>query len=132
MVIPEDPPSFNAVISDTGYDALVMHMALLGMTAIDPNGNVYPVLAAELPTRENGGVVIDKDSGAMDVTWKMRNDVTWADGTPVTADDVLFTYQAIINPNTGTWIPGIDLVTGVDKIDDYSLWSISAAFTHPT
>jgi peptide/nickel transport system substrate-binding protein len=119
IVIPEDPPSFNAVISDTGYDALVMHMALLGMTAIDPNGVVYPVLATELPTLDNGGVVIDKDSGAMDVTWKMRTGVTWADGFPVNADDVLFTYQAIVDPNTGTWIPGIDLVTGVDKIDEY-------------
>src|ERR1700690_1365538 len=30
IVIPEDPPSFNALISDTGYDALVMNMVLLG------------------------------------------------------------------------------------------------------
>ena len=119
IVIPEDPPSFNAVIADSGYDALVMHMVLLGMTGIDPDGKVYPVMASELPTQENGGVVIDKTAGTMDVTWKMRSDITWADGTPVTADDVLFTYQAITAPNTGTWIPGIDLVTGVDKIDDH-------------
>jgi len=119
IAIPEDPPSFNAAISDSGYDALVMNLVLLGMTAIDPEGNVFPVLAAELPTEENGGVVVDNDAWTMDVTWKMRQDITWADGTPVTADDVLFTYQAIIDPNTGFWIPGIDLVTGVDKIDDY-------------
>ncbi len=117
IVIPEDPPSFNAVISDSGYDALAMHLALLGLTEIDPSGKVYPVLAASLPTQENGDVVI-KDDGTMDVTWTLRNDVTWADGTPVTTDDVLFTYQAIIDPKTGSWIPGIDLVTGVDKIDD--------------
>ncbi len=117
IVIPEDPPSFNAVISDSGYDALAMHLALLGLTEIDPSGTVYPVLAASLPTQENGGVTMN-DDGSMDVTWTLRNDVTWADGTPVTTDDVLFTYQAIIDPNTGTWIPGIDLVTGVDKVDD--------------
>ena len=35
VVIPEDPPSFNALVSDTGYDALVMKMVLLGMTAVD-------------------------------------------------------------------------------------------------
>ena len=119
IVIPEDPPSFNAVISDSGYDALVMHLALLGMTDIDPQGKVYPVLAAELPTLDNGGVIIDKASGKVDVTWKMRKDVKWSDGTPVTADDVIFTYKAITDPKTGTWIPGIDLVTGVDKIDNY-------------
>ena len=119
IVIPEDPPSFNAVISDSGYDGLVMHLSLLGMTAVDPSGKVYPVLADKLPTLENGGVVIDQAAGAMDVTWTMRTDVTWADGTPVTADDVLFTYQAITDPKTGSWIPGIDLVTAVDKIDDH-------------
>src|ERR1051326_5953645 len=50
IVIPEDPPSFNAVIAYTGYDAMVMKMVLLGMTRIDPDGNVYPELAAELPS----------------------------------------------------------------------------------
>ena len=120
IVIPEEPPSFNAVISDTGYDALVMHMTLLGMTGIDPEGNIYPVLAARLPTVENGEVVVDAKTQAMDVIWKMRQDVTWADGTPVTADDVLFTYQAAKDPTNGFALPGLNLVTGIDKIDDYS------------
>jgi peptide/nickel transport system substrate-binding protein len=120
IVIPEDPPSFNAVVADTGYDALVMHMTLLGMAGIDPDGKVYPELAAELPTVENGGVLVDENAGTMDVTWKMRTDVNWADGTPVTADDVIFTYKAITDPVTGTWIPGIDTVSGVDKVDDHT------------
>ncbi|MGD0610572.1 MAG: peptide ABC transporter substrate-binding protein [Anaerolineales bacterium] len=120
IVIPEEPPSFNAVISDTGYDELVMHMTLLGMTGIDPDGNIYPVLAAELPTVANGEVVVNDTAKTMDVTWKMRKDVTWADGVPVTADDMLFTYKAIADPNTGFAIEGLDKVSGVDKIDDYS------------
>jgi peptide/nickel transport system substrate-binding protein len=120
IIIPEDPPSFNAIISDTGYDALVMHMTLLGMTGVDPEGNIYPILATELPSVENGDVVVDEQAGTMDVTWKMRQDVTWADGTPVTADDVLFTYEAIVDPSNGFAIPGLDLVTGIDKIDNFS------------
>ncbi len=118
IVIPEDPPSFNAAIADSGYDALAMHLSLLGMAEIDPQGTAYPVLATELPTEQNGGVVIDEASGAMDVTWTLRPDVTWSDGTPVTTDDVIFTYEAITNPDTGFWIPGIDFVSGVDKIDN--------------
>ena len=120
VVIPEDPPSFNAVIAYTGYDALVMKMVLLGMTGIDPDGNIYPELAAELPTIENGEVVQDESAGTMTVTWKMRKDVQWSDGKPVTADDVIFTYKAITDPNTGNFIPGIDSVQSVEKIDDYS------------
>ena len=97
IVIPEDPPSFNPVITDTGYDSLVMELTMLGLTDIDQNGNVFTEIAAELPTTENGGVVQDETTGAMTVTWKMREDVQWADGTPVTADDVIFTYNAILD-----------------------------------
>jgi peptide/nickel transport system substrate-binding protein len=120
ITIPEDPPNFNASVSDTGYDALVMKLALLGLADIDPEGNILPELAAELPTVENGGVVLNEDAGTMDVTWKLRQDITWADGKPVTAEDVIFTYEAIVDPDTGLWIPGIDYVDGVEKIDDYS------------
>jgi peptide/nickel transport system substrate-binding protein len=120
IVIPEDPPSFNPIIVDSGYDALVMELVMLGLSDIDPNGKVYPELAAELPTIENGGVVVDDTAGTMKVTWKMRQDVQWADGKPVTANDVIFTYNAIINPETGGWIPGIDNIDSIDKVDDYT------------
>src|SRR5690349_10289256 len=90
IVIAEDPPSFNPMVADTGYDALVMELVLLGLTDVDPQGNVFPELAAELPTLENGGVVIDEDAGTMAVTWTMRQDVNWQDSKPVTADDVIF------------------------------------------
>ncbi|HKY54997.1 MAG TPA: hypothetical protein VJM08_11855 [Anaerolineales bacterium] len=36
IVIAEDPPSFNPMVADTGYDALVMELVMLGMTDIDP------------------------------------------------------------------------------------------------
>lgn len=119
ILIAEDPPSFNAMISDTGYDALVMELVLLSLTDIDPQGNIFPELAAELPSLENGGVS-DEENGTMLVTWKMRSDIEWADGKPVTADDVLFTWSAINDPETGSWIPGIDYIDSVDKVDDYT------------
>jgi peptide/nickel transport system substrate-binding protein len=118
VVIAEDPPSFNAVIGQTGFDALVMKLALLSLAGVDENGNPYPQIAAELPTVENGEVVVDEEKGTMDVTWNLRNDIKWADGVPVTADDVVFTYQAVTDPEKGYWIPGIDYVDSMEKIDD--------------
>jgi peptide/nickel transport system substrate-binding protein len=120
IVIAEDPPSFNPLVADTGYDALVMEMVMLGLADIDPNGNVFPELALELPTVENGGVVLDESAGTMSVTWKMRQDVQWADGEPVTANDVMFTWDAISNPETGSWMPGLDYIDSVEQVDDYS------------
>ena len=63
---------------------------------------------------------MDEEGGTMDVSWKMREDITWADGEPVTADDVIFTWEAIKNPDTGTWIPGSDYIDSVEKVDDYT------------
>jgi peptide/nickel transport system substrate-binding protein len=97
-----------------------MEMVMLGLADVDPQGNVFPELAAELPTLENGEVKIDEEAGTMSVTWKMRQDVKWQDSKPVTADDVLFTWKAIKDPDTGTWIPGSDYVDSVEKIDQYS------------
>jgi len=120
ILIAEDPPSFNAMISDTGYDSLVMELVMLGLTDVDPQGNVLPELAAELPTVDNGGVTVDDGAGTMEVTWKMRKDIQWSDGKPVTADDVVFTWNAIMDPEMGTWIPGIDYIDSLEKVDDYT------------
>jgi len=120
IVIPEDPPSFNGIVTDTGYEQMAMKLVLRGLTATDPHATVYPVLAAELPTVENGGVVIDEDAWTMDVTWKMRNDIKWADGEPVTADDVVFTWNALMDPEGGIWAPGSDYTDSVEKVDDYT------------
>ena len=53
----------------------------------DLEGNLIPNLAAEIPTRANGGLSADGRS----VTWKLKRGVTWHDGQPFTADDVVFT-----------------------------------------
>jgi peptide/nickel transport system substrate-binding protein len=120
IVIAEDPPSFNPIVADTGFDALVMELVMLGMTDVDPDGNVFPELAAELPTLDNGGVELSDDESKMSVIWKMRDDVKWQDGTPVTADDVIFTWKAISDPTNGSWIPGSDYIDSVEKIDQFS------------
>ncbi len=120
FVIAEDPPSFNPMVADTGYDALVMELVLLGMTDVDPNGNVFPELAADLPTVENGGVTLDEDAGTMSVTWAMREDILWEDGNQVRSDDVMFTWNAISDPENGTWIPGIDYIDSVEQLSQYS------------
>src|SRR5438093_256967 len=52
--------------------------------------------AAEIPTVQNGGVSADLKT----VTWKLKTGVTWHDGSPFTADDVMFTYQYMADKAT--------------------------------
>jgi peptide/nickel transport system substrate-binding protein len=120
ITVPDDPPSFNGLVTDAGFDSLIMELVLLSLTDIDPQGQVFPELAAQLPSPENGDVVYDEETGAMDVTWRMRQDVVWADGEPVTADDVLFTWDAISSPEGGIWVQGSDYIDSLEKIDDYT------------
>jgi peptide/nickel transport system substrate-binding protein len=58
---------------------------------------IIPLLAAEVPTLENGGVRLRPDGG-MDVTWRIRPGIKWHDGVPFTSADVKFTVEAINSP----------------------------------
>ena len=68
-----------------------------GLTITDDKMNIVPLLATEVPSLANGGVVLRPDGG-MDVTWKLRPNVTWHDGQPFTSADVKFTVDAINDP----------------------------------
>src|SRR5262249_56893092 len=57
-----------------------------------------PILAREIPSAENGGVSRD----GLSVTWKLKQGVTWHDGKPFTADDVVFTWEYTADPATGS------------------------------
>lgn len=120
IIIPQDPLGFNGLVADTGYEAMVGELVLLAVSEIDANGNVYPELAVEIPTLENGGVVLDEDAWTMDVTWRLRDDIYWADGEQVTADDLIFTWDAITNPDTGIWVDGVDYTDSIEKVDDFT------------
>jgi peptide/nickel transport system substrate-binding protein len=57
-------------------------------------------LATEIPTTENGGVVVPGDDGdAMTVTWTLRDGLKWSDGEPLTCDDFLYTYEWVLDPD---------------------------------
>ena len=88
-----------------------------GLTITDDKMNVVPLLAAEVPSLANGGVVLRPDGG-MDVTWKLRPGVTWHDGTPFTSADVRFTVEAINDPGYNPEsTDGFDRISSVDTPD---------------
>lgn len=53
-----------------------------------------PVLIAEIPTRENGGISED----FKEYTVKIKPGLKWSDGAPLTAEDFVFTYEMVKNP----------------------------------
>ena len=92
----------------------------------DPDGNLVPVLAAEVPTLDNGGLGEDGKS----VTWKLKQGVKWHDGEPFTADDVLFNFEYASNKDTATVTYGTYKDLKVDKVDDHTV-RVSFDTPHP-
>ncbi|MDQ6766323.1 MAG: peptide ABC transporter substrate-binding protein [Candidatus Eremiobacteraeota bacterium] len=77
-----------------------------------------PELATEVPTTKNGGISTD----GLAITYHLRSGVKWQDGAPFSADDVVFSWHAVMNPknNIQTRL-GYDLISGIDKKDDYTI-----------
>ncbi|MBN1146209.1 MAG: peptide ABC transporter substrate-binding protein [Anaerolineales bacterium] len=74
-----------------------------------------PVLVDEMPSVENGGISEDGTT----ITMKLRDDIVWSDGTPMTAEDFVFTYQMTVDPkNTVASAYPYDLMTSVEAPDE--------------
>jgi len=91
----------------------------------DGDGNLRPVLAETIPGREDGSLAANGKS----VTWKLKKGVTWHDGKPFTADDVVFTWEYSKNPATATLTSGSYKDIVVEKLDDYT---VVVKFPQPT
>jgi peptide/nickel transport system substrate-binding protein len=83
----------------------------------DPDGNLNPILAAEIPSIQNGGLSADAKS----VTWKIKPGVKWHDGKPLTADDVVFTWDYARDPATAALTINIYREVTVEKVDDLTV-----------
>ena len=75
---------------------------------------MVPYLAGPIPTVDNGGVGEDLTS----ITWKLKDGLLWSDGTPVTADDAVFTWQYCTDPDGGCAQPRTSATsTNVEAVD---------------
>ena len=91
----------------------------------DAEGNMVPVLAAEVPTRANGGLSADGRT----VVWKLKRGVTWHDGKPFTADDCVFNWEYARDPATAAVTSGSFKNFSMEKVDSHTL---RVTFSKPT
>jgi peptide/nickel transport system substrate-binding protein len=112
------PTILNPHLSSGFKDSEASRITLEPLASFNADGELIPFLAAEIPTVENGGVATDGKS----VTWKLKQGIKWSDGTPFTADDVVFTHQFLTNPDVGAATAGsYQIIETVEKIDDYAV-----------
>lgn len=116
----QEPQILNSFI--TGGDMMatkdVESNVLLGLVRIKPDFTYEPMIAESVPDVSNGGVT----ENPFTVTWKLKKEAVWSDGTPITADDVKFTFDTIMNPKWQILTKaGYEEVSKAEVIDDKTI-----------
>jgi peptide/nickel transport system substrate-binding protein len=106
------PAIVNPLFATTMSEARVNELLFQGLYTDDTELSATPALASS--------VAVDSDRMGMTVT--LRQGMKWHDGEPVTADDVLFTIQAMKNPDTLSTESGrVEWISEATKVDDYTV-----------
>jgi len=108
----------NPYLSSGTKDYDASSLILEPLANFNPDGALVPTLAATIPTVENGGVSEDLTM----ITWQLKEGIVWSDGTPFTADDVVFTWQYCSEPETGcSSASNYEDITNVEALDELTV-----------
>jgi peptide/nickel transport system substrate-binding protein len=119
------PTLLNPHFATGTKDELGAQVFYDALARFDADGVLQPILAAEIPSRENGGVAGDGRS----VIWKLKRGVTWHDGTPFSADDFVFNWQFATDPATAATTLGAFNDMQVERLDSHT---VRLVFDRPT
>ena len=125
MLLWQAPTLLNPHFASGTKDQIASRIFYEPLAGWDKEGNLIPCLAAEVPTKANGGLSAD----GLSVTWKIKKDVKWHDGKPLTADDVVFTYEYAKDPATAAYTTGSYKDIKVEKVDSHT---VKVIFSQPT
>lgn len=90
----QEADTLNPMYTQMWFAAIIHDLIYSPAWWIDNNQNTVPVLVTEIPSTENGGI---SEDGTV-FTLKLRDDIVWSDGEPITSADFVFTYEMIIAP----------------------------------
>jgi len=86
--------TLSPIYTNMWFSAITFQFSNCYAWDYDDQNAAYPVLVKEMPSAENGGISADGKT----ITLKLRDDLVWSDGTPLTSADFAFTYQMTVDP----------------------------------
>ncbi|MBK0328694.1 peptide ABC transporter substrate-binding protein [Rhodobacteraceae bacterium F11138] len=119
------PSILNPYLSAGTKDVESSSLVLEPLGRYDETGALVPFLATEIPTLENGGVSEDLTT----ITWKLKPDLLWSDGTAVTSADVVFTAEYCMHPEGGC--AQAAKFEGVSKVEALDDMTVKVTFVEP-
>lgn len=112
------PSILNPYLSGGTKDQESASIIIEPLGRYNETGEMVPFLATEIPTLENGGVSED----LTEITWTLKPDLLWSDGTPFTANDVKFTADYCMHPEGGcAQAAKFEGVSAIEVIDDLTV-----------
>lgn len=123
-----DPTTLDPALAGDVTSAMVIRQIFTGLVRLDANLEVQPDLAEAWELSDDGRTY----------TFTLRNDARFADGTPITADDVLYSLERAADPNLTAFPPAAtylndivgvnaklagqaDFISGIEQVDARTL-----------
>ncbi|MEJ5223698.1 MAG: peptide ABC transporter substrate-binding protein [Anaerolineales bacterium] len=107
----QEPGTLSPLLASATIDDVVGAFIVEGLIGTDVNGAYIPVLAEELPTISDDGLV---------VTYKIKQGIKFNNGDPLTCADVQYTYDAIMSDLSGASTSGYSDIDKIECTDDYT------------
>jgi peptide/nickel transport system substrate-binding protein len=109
-----DPDNLSPFIGVETAASEVLYLTYDRVFGFGLDGKPIPQLATELPTKENGGISADG------LTWTVhiRPGIKWQDGQPLTAKDVAFSYNLIIDNKLTSFLQAVKDIKHAEAVDD--------------
>lgn len=122
----QEPDSMNAWYSSMAFAQWANDLVGASLWDVTDTLEMHPVLVDEIPSVENGGISEDY----LSYTIKLKEGLLWSDGEPLTADDLVFTYQMIEDP-ANNFSQGSVVREAVDTVEMIDDLTFKLTFTDP-
>ena len=122
LTFPQAVSTLNTYLTGGTKDIYAASMIIEPLAGFDTSGTVIPKLVTEVPSVENGGISADLKT----ITWKLTPGLKWSDGTPFTADDVVFTAEYCMDPAAGCG--QLSKFEGIDKVEALDPATVKVTF----
>ncbi len=90
-----EPSTLDPQLASSLLEFSVLRQLSEGLLGFDKDLHLIPLVAAEVPTVQNGGISED----GLTYTFKLRKGLIWSDGQPLTAGDFVYTFKRILSPD---------------------------------
>lgn len=117
--IPRDVDTFNPLFSESVFSLEILHLMLLGMADLDAASQFQPELAASWKHSDDN----------LSLTYQLRKGAVWSDGVPVTAEDVAFTFDLIMDTLVAS--PKRDIMEFVTQVSVLDSYTVKIEFSQP-